>query len=166
MLPLSYSVLTSEASGLFFLYAWLPYGHHQRTRGLRRAITECPACAENIQNFWCDFLCAPDQSFATILGVKEIPDPLNDNAIATVLVVGALIDYESVQDMFTSCADTTYVREYPAIGNPADFVTYQFQTESTGHGLYVDVQVPPRCSNRGLRWVERHAIRTDCKKLA
>jgi hypothetical protein len=36
----------------------------------------CPACAQNVRNFWCQYTCAPDQdSFAVVLGPANVTDP-------------------------------------------------------------------------------------------
>jgi hypothetical protein len=100
--------------------------------------TECPACAANMRNLWCSYVCAPDQSFVTVLGVKNVTDTINNNVNATVLAVDVLMDRTSACDLFASCQDTTYVREDPAIGNCKNFLSYQGVTEAIGHGNYIN----------------------------
>jgi hypothetical protein len=86
---------------------------------------------------WCGYVCAPDQSFVTILGTQIVPDVLN-NANATVLAVRILMDRASACDLFASCQDTTYVTEDSAIGDCMNFLKYQGVTEGIGHGNDID----------------------------
>ncbi len=108
----------------------------------------CPACAENVQNFWCNYVCSPNQTFVEILGVKEVPDPENAPNIATVLEVNVLVDKASACSLFASCADTTYVHEDAALGDCQGFLRFQGQTEALGHGndinfIFTNSSTPP-----------------------
>ena len=121
------------------LAPWRRFKFHS----FRRALAGCPACAENLQNFWCDYVCKPDQSFITIIGVKEVPDPENGGddggpATATVLEVNVLMDKLSAVDLFASCADTTAVKNNSAVDNVVSFLRFYGQTEALGHGTDIN----------------------------
>jgi hypothetical protein len=88
-------------------------------------------------NLWCDWTCAPDQTWIQLHGVKEVWDPVNLN-MSRVLWATALVERKSACDLYASCADTTYAQQFAPISDCVGFLNYQGNSEAIGHGQMID----------------------------
>jgi hypothetical protein len=82
----------------------------------------CPACSANVQDLWCAFACAPNQSdFVAVEGLRNV----SGSPVALVVNVTLASDYAAAT--FGSCAGVGLVRSNPLLDSVTLFLAYMGQ---------------------------------------
>ena len=96
----------------------------------------CPACAQNVKDFWCAFSCSPNQTdFLVVLPDLNMTDPLHpDVPPVTVFHPQLNMQRDYSCAAYAACANTGKVLEDVALGTCEGFFEYQGQVEAIGQG--------------------------------
>jgi hypothetical protein len=101
----------------------------------------CPACAYNVEAFWCEYSCSPDQdTFLSIIGVADVPDPTRGGELTEVLQTRIVAHRNYTCAAYGSCDKVAKVTETSAMSNAEGFFAYQGQYEAIQHGAFIDFQ--------------------------
>lgn len=101
----------------------------------------CPACALNVEEFWCAYSCSPNQDqFLSIIGVATVPDPTRGGLPTEVLKTSVRIDRNFTCASYTACQDVKTVKETSTMSTAEGFFAYQGQYEAIQHGAYIDFE--------------------------
>jgi hypothetical protein len=98
----------------------------------------CPACYQNMQNFWCSYTCGPNQSdYLTIIGPVNMTSPENGE-IYEVLHTRVSVNKAFACDTYSACESVKSVTQTSAMSNAEGFFNYQGQYEAIQHGAFIE----------------------------
>ena len=98
----------------------------------------CPACALNVEEFWCAYSCSPNQDqLLSIIGVANMPDPTRGGQMTEVLQTSVRINRNFTCAAYTACQDVKTVKETSTMSTAEGFFAYQGQYEAIQHGAYI-----------------------------
>jgi hypothetical protein len=98
----------------------------------------CPACYQNMQNFWCAYTCGPNQSdYLTILGAANVTSPENGETYE-VLRTRVSVNKAFACDTYSSCESVKSVTQTSAMSNAEGFFNYQGEYEAIQHGAFIE----------------------------
>jgi hypothetical protein len=98
----------------------------------------CPACYQNMQQFWCAYTCGPNQSdYLTILGAANVTSPENGE---TYEVLRTKVSFHKAfaYDTYSSCESVKSVEQISAMSNITGFFNFQGQYEAIQHGTFIE----------------------------
>jgi len=101
----------------------------------------CPACYQNMVEFWCGFACSPNQSDFVTLGSPPFENKTDPNSgqVFPVLSVELRLDATYGCTTFGSCQGTGRVKEFSPLQTCEGFFRYQGSDQAIGSGLvYID----------------------------
>lgn len=98
----------------------------------------CPACYQNMQNFWCSYTCGPNQSdYLTIIGAENITSPENGETYE-VLRTRVSVNKAFACNTYSSCESVKSVTQTSAMSNAEGFFNYQGEYEAIQHGAFIE----------------------------
>jgi hypothetical protein len=105
----------------------------------------CPACSANVQDLWCAFACAPNQSdFVAVEGLRNV----SGSPVALVVNVTLASDYAAAT--FGSCAGVGLVRSNPLLDSVTLFLAYMGQQGVSTANALVNFQLGGSSGGAGL----------------
>jgi hypothetical protein len=98
----------------------------------------CPACFENMRNFYCEYTCSPRQAeFVAVLGPSNVSDPETGRVFEVLRTrVGIAHDFSCAA--FGACEGVSAVQKVSAMSNAEGFFAYQGQYEAIQHGAFIE----------------------------